>query len=157
MATQKGPGKGYRTGISLAELFRMFPDDETSRHWFELARWDGEPWCPRCGSTNVQSGAKHKTMPYRCRAKGCAKRFSARIGTPLEESKLGYQTWAIAIYLLTTGLKGVSSMKLPPRSRHHAKERMAPGPPHPRDVGRRPRRVPRPRGSRRDGGGRERA
>ena len=27
-------------------------------------------------------------------------------------SKLGYQKWALAIYLLTTGLKGVSSMKL---------------------------------------------
>ena len=30
----------------------------------------------------------------------------------MESSKLGYQVWAIAIYLLTTGLKGASSMKL---------------------------------------------
>ena len=30
----------------------------------------------------------------------------------MEDSKLGYQTWALAIYLLTTSLKGVSSMKL---------------------------------------------
>ena len=29
------------------------------------------------------------------------------------ESSLGFQTWAIAIYLLATSLKGVSSMKLP--------------------------------------------
>ncbi len=112
MPTTNGPGKHQRNGISLPDLFKMFPDDDAARTWFELARWGGEPWCPRCGSTNVQSGAKHKSMPYRCRAKGCAKRFSARIGTPLEDSKLGYQTWAIAIYLLTTSLKGVSSMKL---------------------------------------------
>ncbi len=112
MTTAHAPGQSYRQGISLRELFRMFPDDETARQWFELARWGGEPWCPHCGSTNVQSGAKHKTMPFRCREKGCAKRFSVRIATPLQDSKLGYQTWAIAIYLATTSLKGVSSMKL---------------------------------------------
>ena len=35
-----------------------------------------------------------------------------RFGTALQGSHLGYQTWVIAIYLLTTSLKGVSSMKL---------------------------------------------
>ena len=30
----------------------------------------------------------------------------------LQSSKLGFQTWAIAIYLVTTNLKGISSMKL---------------------------------------------
>ena len=106
------PDKSHRNGISLAELFRMFPDDTSAREWFELARWGGEPWCPHCGSVNVQSGAAHKTMPFRCREKVCARRFSVRVGTPLEDSKLGYQTWAVAIYLVTTSLKGVSSMKL---------------------------------------------
>ena len=109
---KKAPGQHHREGIALPELFRMFPDDEAAREWFELARWGGEPWCPHCGSTNVQTGSAHKTMPFRCRAKGCAKRFSVRIGTPLQDSKLGYQTWAVAIYLATTSLKGVSSMKL---------------------------------------------
>ncbi|MXY85712.1 MAG: IS1595 family transposase [Chloroflexi bacterium] len=112
MVTAHAPGQSQRHGISLRDLFRMFPDDEAARQWFELARWGGEPWCPHCGSTNVQSGAKHPSMPYRCREKGCAKRFSVRIKTPLQDSKLGYQTWAIAIYLATTSLKGVSSMKL---------------------------------------------
>ena len=51
-------------------------------------------------------------MPYRCREKGCAKRFSAKTGTVLESSKLGFQTWVIATYLMTTSHKGVSSMKL---------------------------------------------
>ena len=38
--------------------------------------------------------------------------FSLRSGTVMQGSKLGYQVWAIAIYLITTGLKGVASMKL---------------------------------------------
>ena len=107
---RSAPGKGYRAGITLAELFRMFPDDAAAEAWFAEQRWGGEPVCPYCGTFNVQSGAAHKTMPYRCR--DCRKRFSVRTDTVMQSSNLGYQTWAIATYLLTTSLKGVSSMKL---------------------------------------------
>ena len=109
---QKAPGKSHRKGLTLAELFRMFPDDTTAERWFAQQRWPEGLHCPYCGSTNVQSGAKHKTMPYRCREKECAKRFSVRTKTPMESSKLGFQVWAIALYQVTTNLKGVSSMKL---------------------------------------------
>ena len=51
-------------------------------------------------------------MPFRCRERDCAKRFSVRTGTVMQSSKLGYQVWAIATYLMATNLKGVSSMKL---------------------------------------------
>ena len=109
---QKAPGESHRKGLTLKQLFRMFPDDATAERWFAEQRWPDGPHCPYCGSTNVQSGAKHKTMPYRCREKACAKRFSVRTKTPMEASNLGYQTWAIALYQVTTNLKGVSSMKL---------------------------------------------
>ena len=110
--TQSAPGKSHRKGITLAELFRIFPDDATAEKWFSASRWPSGAHCPYCGSVNVQSGAKHKTMPYRCREKECAKRFSVRTKTPMESSKLGFQVWAVALYLVTTNLKGVSSMKL---------------------------------------------
>ena len=38
--------------------------------------------------------------------------FSLKTGNIMEGSKLGYKTWALAIYLVTTNLKGISSMKL---------------------------------------------
>ena len=106
----KGPGKAYREGMTLPELFKMFPDNATAEQWFATQRWGDSPHCPHCGTFNVQSGAAHKTMPYRCR--DCRKRFSVRTATVMERSNLGYQTWAVAIYLLTTSLKSVSSMKL---------------------------------------------
>ena len=109
---QKAPGKHYREGLSLAELFRMFPDDETARKWFERVRWPDGPYCPVCRSYNVQSDIKHKTMTHRCRDCADKTMFSLRVGTVMQGSRLGYQTWAIAIYLVTTNLKGVSSMKL---------------------------------------------
>ena len=110
--THKAPGKFHRKGLTLVELSSMFPDDATAERWFAEQRWPEGLHCPYCGSTNVQLGAKHKTMPYRCREKECAKRFSVRTKTPMESSKLGFQVWAIALYQVTTNLKGVSSMKL---------------------------------------------
>ena len=51
-------------------------------------------------------------MPYRCREKQCAKRFSVKTATIMEASNLGYRAWAVAIYLMNTNIKGVSSMRL---------------------------------------------
>ena len=109
---QKAPGKHYRKGLTLVEIIRMFPDDATAEAWFAAMRWPQGPACPSCGSVNVLSGAKHATMPYRCREKGCRKRFSLKTGTVMEASNIGYQKWAIAIYISLTSLKSVSSMKL---------------------------------------------
>ena len=51
-------------------------------------------------------------MPFRCREKQCAKRFSVKTGTVMQWSKFGYQVWLVALYLFSTNLKSVSSMKL---------------------------------------------
>ena len=108
---KKAPGKAHREGVSLRKLFRMFPDDDAAQAWLEEQRWGGEPWCPHCGSFNVRRN-NHPSMPWRCAERECRKRFSVRVGTPLQGSHLGCQVWVIAIYLLTTSLKGQSSMKL---------------------------------------------
>ena len=109
--SKKAPCKSFRKGISLVEIIRMFPDNATAEAWFVQKRWPNGPHCPSCGSTNVQTGAKHK-MPFRCRERECRKRFSVRVGSVMEGSNLDYQTWAVAIYLHLTSLKSVSSMKL---------------------------------------------
>ena len=108
----KAPGKHHREGISLMKLFKMFPDNSAAEKWFAKTRWPEGTHCPHCESVNVQSGAAHKSMPYRCRERECRKRFSVRTGTCMEASNLGFQIWAIAVYLMSTSLKGVSSMKL---------------------------------------------
>ena len=108
----KAPGKAFRKGISLKQIMRMFPDDETAEKWFIEQRWPSGICCPVCGSLNVQTGTKHKTMPYRCREKECVKKFSTKTGTVMEGSKIGYQDWVIATFDIMTNLKSVSSMKL---------------------------------------------
>ena len=109
-ARTKAPGKHWRKGMTLVELIRKFPDDETAEAWFARIRWPDGPRCPHCDHDSVQHPTTHPTMPYRCR--GCRKFFSVKVGTVMQDSKLGYQEWAIAIYLYNTNLKSVSSMKL---------------------------------------------
>ncbi len=109
---KKAPGKAFRKGLSIMDALRMFPDDEAAEKWFIEKRWPVGVCCPYCGSLNVLIGAKHKTMPFRCREKECRKRFSVRTKTIMESSNLGFQVWALALYFCITNLKGVSSMKL---------------------------------------------
>lgn len=110
--SKTGPGRSHLKGLTLLEITRMFPDDSAAEKWIAGERWPDGPFCPHCGSYNVQSAIKHRTMTHRCRDCDGRKMFSLKTGTVMEGSKLGYQTWAIAIYLVTTNLKGVSSMKL---------------------------------------------
>jgi len=40
------------------------------------------------------------------------RRFSVTAGTPMHKTHLPISTWIIAAYLLTTAVKGISSLKL---------------------------------------------
>ena len=108
--TKKAPGKHYRKGVTITQLIRMFPDNATAEAWFIQQRWPNGVHCPKCESDNIQERATRKPQPYRCRS--CRKDFSAKTGTLMQGSNLDFQKWAIAIYLMTTGIKGVSSMRL---------------------------------------------
>ena len=110
--TQKAPGRYYRDGISLIDLFKMFPDKKAAEVWFENERWEESGmFCPRCGGVDrIKPIISRKPMPYWCG--DCKKRFSIRTGSVMERSKIPLHKWAIAIYQVTTNLKSVSSMKL---------------------------------------------
>ena len=104
--------KRQRTGMSLVDLTKIFPENETARKWFEEVRWKDGAFCPHCGTSDVQSGIAHKTMTHRCRQCPNKPMFSLKTGTVMAGSKLSYQVWAIAIHLLTNDHNGVSTMKL---------------------------------------------
>ena len=103
-------GRTERTGITIIELARMFPDEAAARRWFEGVVWpDGDRYCPRCGSFDTH-GCCHAKMPYRCR--DCRKYFGVKTGTVMASSPVPLQKWVFAIYLDLASLKGVSSLKL---------------------------------------------
>ena len=108
---QKAPGRSDRTGLTVLQLFQMFPDEASSRKWLEDIRWpDGERHCPHCGSLKTSAVKNEKPMPYHCGE--CRQYFSVKTGTVMQSSKVALQKWVITMYLMSTSLKGVSSMKL---------------------------------------------
>ena len=54
------------------------PKDEAAREWFESQIWPKGPYCPYCGSDNVQSNIRHRSMTHRCRACDDTPRFSLK-------------------------------------------------------------------------------
>ena len=97
--------------ISFYKFFKRFPDEEASHRFFAERQWgkdEKKRFCPHCGG--VRTTRTDHRMPYHC--KDCRKRFSVRTGTILAESNIPLQKWLMAMYLLNTNLKGVSSMKL---------------------------------------------
>ena len=111
---QKAPGKFYRKGIGLIELLEMFPDEQTAEDWFEEKRWGkaGQPTCcPLCGSKDrISPVPSRKPLPYWCGS--CRRNFSVKTNTVMHRSKVPLRKWVVAMFLWSTSLKGVSSMKL---------------------------------------------
>ena len=96
--------------MNIYDFFKQFPDENSARNYFEIKRWGNVKVCPHCGSANIYECKNHIPMPYRC--KDCRKHFSVRTGTILEESRLPLQKWLLAMYMLTSARKGISSMQM---------------------------------------------
>ena len=97
-----------RQKISMFQLMDMFSTNEKAEEWFIKQRWPKGVSCIYCGSFSVKS---HKThQKWRCT--DCRKNFNTKTGTLMQGSNLSYKQWAIAIYLMTTSLKGIASTRL---------------------------------------------
>lgn len=107
---KQGPGKYFRKGMTLVQAIQEFSDVEKVERMFIEARWPDGVTCPKCESGNVVARPTRKPQPFRCKA--CRKDFSVKTGTVMEGSNISLSKWALASYLMTTSLKGVSSMKL---------------------------------------------
>lgn len=83
-----------------------------------MARWpdtDGEPVCPKCGSSAWTLGDHAITgdkRQFRCKLKSCRSKFSVTSGTLLHSRKLDLVTLLIAVKLFSSGAKGISSILL---------------------------------------------
>lgn len=70
--------------------------------------WAGNPVCPHC-----KSGKPYKTkVGYKCSNSDCYKKFTVKVGTVLENSKIPLRKWFMAIYMVTSHKKGISSVQL---------------------------------------------
>ena len=96
--------------ISLIEFFELWPTDEAALEWYENYRFRDGLFCPKCGGTNCYRVASGRPQPFRCRP--CDYYFSAKVGTPMQNSNLPVRRFMLYIHLLLTDRKGESALKL---------------------------------------------
>lgn len=93
---------------SIIELLKQFHNEEACLEYLKQARWAEGEYCPHCGHRKIYTFKDGKS--YKCAE--CRKRFSIKVGTIFEDSKIPLQTWFMAIYLITSHSKGISSVQL---------------------------------------------
>jgi transposase-like protein len=93
---------------TLTDFTDHFCDEETCVKHYTATRFADGEFCPHCGHREIYSFKGGKR--YRCQS--CKKDFTIKTGTLFGESKLPLRKWFIAIYLLSTTSKGMSSVQL---------------------------------------------
>ena len=93
---------------NLMQMMVAFPDEQAAIDHFTAIRWANGAFCPLCGSTKVYHFSDKRT--HKCG--DCRKRFSIKVGTIFEDSKIELRKWFIAVWLLTSHKKGIASTQL---------------------------------------------
>lgn len=92
---------------SLIHFMKTFDTEEKCINYFELVRWPNGVTCPHCGHDHIY---RYKNRRYRCAE--CQRDFRIKTGTIFGESKVPLRKWFIAIYLILSSKKGISSIQL---------------------------------------------
>jgi transposase-like protein len=93
---------------SLFDLLDAFPNEQTCLDHLRSIRWRDGEFCPHCGDNRVYHFSDRKT--FKCGA--CRQRFSIKVGTIFEDTKLPLRKWFMAIWMLTNHPKGIASTTL---------------------------------------------
>ena len=93
---------------SLYDLFETLPDEQAAIDHFRAIRWKNGAFCPYCGSTRIYHFSDNRT--HKCG--DCRQRFSIKVGTIFEDTKIPLRKWMAAIWLITSHRKGIASTQL---------------------------------------------
>jgi transposase-like protein len=92
---------------SILDLIKAFPDEQTCIDHLETLRWNGNVVSPFDTISKVYKCAGNK---YRCKNTG--KYFNVKTDTLFDNTKIKLQKWFLAIWIVTSHKKGISSLQL---------------------------------------------
>lgn len=93
---------------SLYDLFEAFPDEQSCIDHFTSIRWANGEFCPYCGHDVIYHFGDKRT--HKCAQ--CRERFSIKVGTIFENTKIPLRKWFAAIWFITSHKKGIASTQL---------------------------------------------
>ena len=101
----------FKNFDSLIQIMDYFTDEDVCIQAVVEKRWGvGEEQdivCPYCGGHHCVA---RKDRRFRCHQ--CGRNFSCKVGTIFEDSNLSLQKWFVAMYLISSHKKGISSCQL---------------------------------------------
>lgn len=101
----------FQTFKTLPQLFAAFPTEQAAIDHFTAIRWANGKFCALCGNADeARIGTLTGTNTHKCYV--CRKRFSIRVGTIFQDTKLPLRTWFAAIWMITNHPKGIASTTL---------------------------------------------
>jgi transposase-like protein len=90
-----------------------FTNDDTAREAMEALMWPNGPVCPHCGCMGKIGRVEGKSARHGLYYCGdCQKQFTVTVGTIFERSKVPLSKWWLAVHLLASSKKGISSHQL---------------------------------------------
>lgn len=92
---------------SIIDLIKAFPTEQSCINHLELLRWNGNVVSPFDSTSKVY---KCKGNNFRCKNTG--RYFNVRTGTLFDNTKIELIKWFMAIWLITSHKKGISSIQL---------------------------------------------
>lgn len=96
---------------NLLQMFSAFPDEQAAIDHLTSIRWHNGKFCPLCGNADeARIGTLKGTNTHKCYS--CRKRFSIKVGTIFEDTKIELRKWMMAIWLITSHKKGIASTSL---------------------------------------------
>jgi transposase-like protein len=91
----------------------IFNDEEAARKHLESVRWPEGPYCPFCGQFDTVKPLGGNSMGagwYHCGH--CRDKFTVRVGSIFERSKIPLHKWVAAFHLMAASKKGMSAHQL---------------------------------------------
>lgn len=114
----KAPALPTPEDLSLPQIMKRFPDEESAIGYLEAIRWSNGPVCPHCQNAdaskiwNLAANAEKKIRVGLKQCAECKKQFRVTVGTIYEDSHIPLNLWIIATYLLAGAKKGMSALQL---------------------------------------------
>jgi transposase-like protein len=107
--------------LNLVTLASEYSDNDRARELLEALLWPNGPACPHCKNDGTakkiytitpkpDSNRPARKGLYKCAA--CRKQFTVTVGTIFEDSHIPIGKWLMAIFLLCSSKKGMSSHQL---------------------------------------------
>ena len=104
--------------MNLSDISQQFSSEDKAREYLEKVLWPDGAVCPHCGvlgesyRLTANPGSKTHVRPGVWKCGGCREQFTVKVGTIFEDSHIPLHKWLMAIHLLCSSKKGMSSHQI---------------------------------------------